>query len=216
MRDFFSKKSRLALPFHVARKGHVFVSFLTFFRPSPINPPMTQAHPIPGRDDLDSLVRCGIHPRTHQPVGARFVLAVILLQVLILTVAPFHPEGKVPPPCLTLLDFLGGYNFNLPPFFAARLRAVLLPLVCALPYPYEDEDENAAESLAEVNPRTPLRPSIRARAPNARARFPRPARRRAAHPHLTPILTRARPPPAPPKNAISAPELSHAQIVPAS
>ena len=116
---------------------------------------MTHAHPIPGLDALDSLAHRARHTAPDEP-GATSVLAVILLQVIILIVAPYHPTGQVPPPCVTLFSFLDGDDFNLTAEFATILRDILIPLVDSLPWPYpddtDDEAGNESEPEAESEP----------------------------------------------------------------
>ncbi len=109
---------------------------------------MTHAHPIPGLDALDSLAHRARHTAPDEP-GATSVLAVILLQVIILIVAPYHPTGQVPPPCVTLFTFLDGDDFNLTTEFATILRDILIPLVDALPWPYPDDTDDEAGNEAE-------------------------------------------------------------------
>ncbi len=167
---------------------------------------MTHAHPIPGLDALDSLAHRARHTAPDEP-GATSVLAVILLQVIILIVAPYHPTGQVPPPCVTLFAFLDGDDFNLTAEFATILRDILIPLVDALPWPYPDDTDDEAE--AESHPQSE-----------------RVAERRATrHPAAFPLSQTPHPPratmPAPPvpparKNSRYSLALSHALIVPVS
>ncbi len=183
---------------------------------------MTHAHPIPGLDALDSLAHLARHTAPDEP-GATSVLAVILLQVIILIVAPYHPTGQVPPPCVTLFSFLDGDDFNLTAEFATILRDILIPLVDALPWPYpddtDDEAGNEAEPGAESKPGaksgatkpipTRIRAPIRAaRHPAAFSSSQTPHPSRATHPA----------PPVPParKNTRHRLAPSHALIVPVS
>ncbi|MDE8344174.1 MAG: hypothetical protein POG24_10190 [Acidocella sp.] len=97
---------------------------------------MTHARPLPGPDALDSLARRTSSQHPCESAGVQALLGVIILQLLILILAPYHPNNKVPPPCLTLLGFLAEDDFNLPSEYAAALRAILLPILFSLPYPY--------------------------------------------------------------------------------
>ena len=194
---------------------------------------MTHAHPIPGLDALDSLAHRARNAAPDEP-GATSVLAVILLQVIILIVAPYHPTGQVPPPCVTLFSFLDGDDFNLTAEFATILRDILIPLVDSLPWPYPDDDEadeagNEAERGAESKPGTESKPGVKSGATK-----PIPTRTRA--PIRAPIRAARRPAasslsqtPHPPRAAMPAPPArparkntrhrlapSHALIVPLS
>ena len=189
---------------------------------------MTHAHPIPGLDALDSLAHRARHTAPDEP-GATSVLAVILLQVIILIVAPYHPTGQVPPPCVTLFTFLDGDDFNLTAEFATILRDILIPLVDALPWPYpddtDDEAGNEAEPGAESKPGTEAKPGVKTGATKpilTRVRAPV----RAAHrPAASSLSQTPRPPrathPAPPvhpsrKNSCYRLASSHALVVPVS
>ena len=189
---------------------------------------MTHAHPIPGLDALDSLAHRARHTAPDEP-GATSVLAVILLQVIILIVAPYHPTGQVPPPCVTLFSFLDGDDFNLTAEFATILRDILIPLVDALPWPYPDDTEDEAGNEAERGAEAESEPGAEPEAEPGAESHPqseRGAERRAAHhPAASPQSQTPHPPratmPAPPvhparKNTRHRLAPSHALIVPVS
>ncbi len=186
---------------------------------------MTHAHPIPGLDALDSLAHRARHTAPDEP-GATSVLAVILLQIIILIVAPYHPTGQVPPPCVTLFSFLDGDDFNLTAEFATILRDILIPLVDSLPWPYPDDDEadeagNEAEPGAERGAES--KPGTEAK---NRRRAPRVTATQVTRAGTSPTRIRShappgRPPPSGPprpaqKNTLPARALSRALIVPVS
>ncbi len=185
---------------------------------------MTHAHPIPGLDALDSLAHRARHTAPDEP-GATSVLAVILLQIIILIVAPYHPTGQVPPPCVTLFSFLDGDDFNLTAEFATILRDILIPLVDALPWPYPDDTDDEAGNEVESERGTESKPGAKSGATKpipTRIRAPIRAARRPAASSLsqTPHPPRAAMP-APParparKNTRHRLAPSHALIVPVS
>ena len=187
---------------------------------------MTHAHPIPGLDALDSLAHRARHTAPDEP-GATSVLAVILLQVIILIVAPYHPTGQVPPPCVTLFTFLDGDDFNLTAEFATKLRDILIPLVDSLPWPYPDDTEDEAGNEAEPGAErgTESKPGAKSGATKpipTRVRAPIRATR---HPAVSSLSQTPHPPrathPAPPvhpsrKNSCYRLASSHALVVPVS
>ena len=185
---------------------------------------MTHAHPIPGLDALDSLAHRARHTAPDEP-GATSVLAVILLQVIILIVAPYHPTGQVPPPCVTLFSFLDGDDFNLTAEFATKLRDILIPLVDSLPWPYpddtDDEAGNEAEPEAESKPGAESKTGAtkpiptRVRAPIRAARHPA-AFTSSQTPHPPSATMPAPPVPPARKNSRHRLAPSHALIVPVS
>ncbi len=185
---------------------------------------MTHAHPIPGLDALDSLAHRARHTAPDEP-GATSVLAVILLQVIILIVAPYHPTGQVPPPCVTLFAFLDGDDFNLTAEFATILRDILIPLVDALPWPYPDDTDDEAGNESE--PEAESEPGAeRGAEPGAELRAPRVTPTQVTRAGTSPTRIRShappgRPPPSgpprpAPKNTLPARALSRALIVPVS
>ncbi len=178
---------------------------------------MTHAHPIPGLDALDSLAHRARHAAPDEP-GATSVLAVILLQVIILIVAPYHPTGQVPPPCVTLFAFLDGDDFNLTAEFATILRDILIPLVDSLPWPYPDDTDDEAGNEAEAESEPGAEPGAESHPESERGVERRAARRPAASPLSQTLRATLPAPPVHParKNTRYRLAPSHALIVPVS